>query len=331
MSRTVRITQIDGSLPNLALMRLAAWHRHLGDDVRWVKGTERDFFEPDYDIVYASAIFDTSKKAVERLRRSFPDALIGGEGGDKSLSIDTIVPTQFLDLDYSAHPKFAASIGYTMRGCRFKCGFCCVPRKEGKARAEGTISQIWRGEGHPKHIHLLDNDFFGNPEWRERVEEIVAGGYKVCINQGINVRLLTDEQAEAIVRIAPWDIKFKRRRLYTAWDNIGDEKVYFDGIDRLERAGWPADQVFTYMLVGYDPRETWERIFYRFNRMVERGIRPFPMVFGGNDRRPRPADYHKLKRFQRWVNIGAYKVSSFEEYSTRRNRDRSAPLFEDAA
>jgi hypothetical protein len=38
------------------------------------------------------------------------------------------------------------------------------------------------------------------------------------------------------------------------------------------------------MLVGYDKRETWERLFYRFNKMVEREIRPYPMVYGDRNR-----------------------------------------------
>lgn len=316
----IRITQLDGKLPNLALMRLAAWHRAQGDDVRWHRGVTRMLGEPDYDRVYGSAIFSTSAKAAELFRAEFPGAIVGGSGGDSKLRVENFVPAAFAELDYSAYHNFAASIGYAMRGCRFKCGFCVVPKQEGKARSVGTIPEIWRGGDHPRHIHLLDNDFFGNLSWRDRVDEIVDGRFKVCINQGINVRLLDDEQAEAVVRMAPWDDGFSRRRLYTAWDNIGDERVFFDGIDRLERAGWAADKVFAYMLVGYDPRETWDRVMHRFDRMVERGIRPYPMVFGGDDRRARSSLYPTLKRFQRWVIKRDYMHKPFEEYSTSRPR-----------
>ncbi len=316
----VRITQIDGKLPNLALMRLAAWHRAQGDDVRWERGVSPGLMEPAYDLVYGSAIFATSAKAVEVFRANFPGAIVGGSGGDSALRVEAIVPTQFTALDYSGYPDFTASIGYTMRGCRFKCGFCIVPKQEGKARAASPIAQIWRGDDYPRHLHLLDNDFFGNPEWRDRVDDIVDGGFKVCINQGINVRLLDDEQATAIVKMAPWDDGFSRRRLYTAWDNIGDERVFFDGIDRLEHAGWKSTWVFAYMLVGYDPRETIERVMHRLNRMVERGIRPYPMVFGGDDRRKRSPLYPTLKRLQRWVITRDYMHKPFEEYSTKRAR-----------
>jgi hypothetical protein len=61
-----------------------------------------------------------------------------------------------------------------------------------------------------------------------------------------------------------------------------------------------------YMRIGFDKRETWERIFDRFHKMVARGIRPYPMVFD-NGRRD-------LKKFQRWVVTGLYRAVKFEDY-----------------
>ena len=76
-----------------------------------------------------------------------------------------------------------------------------------------------------------------------------------------------------------------------------------------------------YMLIGFDPAETWERIHYRFERMVERGIRPYPMVYALSRR--------DLKAFQRWAVTGLYRVVPFSEYKPAvhgRVRD-DAPLF----
>lgn len=327
----VRVTQLDGKLPNLALMRLAAWHRECGDDVHWERGTTRRLEEPEYDRVYGSAIFSTSAKAVALFRSQFPKAIVGGSGGNPvigpAVRTECYVPTQFRGLDYSGFPRFTATLGYTSRGCRSKCKFCVVPSQEGEIYSAASIAQLWRGDPFPRHLHLLDNDFFGNPNWRSVVREIVNGGFRVCINQGVNVRRITDEAAEAVVAMITRDTNFNRRRLYVAWDNIGDERVFFQGIDRLERAGWKPSWTMAYMLVGFDRRETWERVQYRFDKMTDRGIEPYPMVFGGDQRTPRSPMYPRLKRWQRYVRTGKWRTMPFADYSTRRDHTPLPQLF----
>lgn len=313
----VRITHIDGNLPNLALMALSAFHRAKGDEIYFTKDVERGLFEGEYEAVYGSCIFERSRPRAERLLRAFPGAIVGGTG----MGYGTLVtlksetrtePTveqiigQIASIDYSIYPDFTGSIGFTQRGCRLKCGFCVVPRKEGKNVSVGTVTEIWRGSGFKKNIHLLDNDFFGNPDWRERVAEIRDGKFRVCLNQGINVRLLNDEAAESLSSIEYRDDQFQKRRLYTAWDNLKDEEIFFRGIDRLERYGIPAKNVMAFMLIGYDPDETWDRIWHRFNRMVERGIMPYPMLFD--------VTRTDLKSWQRWVNTGLYRIVKWDEY-----------------
>lgn len=208
-----------------------------------------------------------------------------------------------------------------------------VPAKEGKARSVATISDIWRGDGHPRKLHLLDNDFFGGEQWRERIAEIRDGGFKVCLNQGINVRHLTQEAAEALATVEYRDDAFKERRVYTAWDNLKDEAIFFRGIDLLEVAGIPAKRVMAYMLVGFDKRETWDCLWHRFNRMVERGIEPYPMVF--DCRATDPKRFHELKRFQRWVVTGLYRAVPFSDYDAGRKRGmtkaNTADLFMEAS
>lgn len=314
----VKLVQIDGSLPNLALMALSSWHKAHGDDVTFTRETHRDLFEQPFDRVYGSAIFQFSADKVSRLRAAYPDAIIGGTGSTApSTTVEDIIG-EWSALDYSLYPTFQPSIGFTQRGCRLACKFCVVPGKEGKARSVRTIAQIWRGEGHPKKLHLLDNDFFGQAEWRERISEIREGGFKVCFNQGINVRQVTPEVAEALAGVEYRDDGFSERRLYTAWDNLKDEDVFFRGVDMLERAGVPAKHLRAYMLVGFDKRETWERIWHRFNRMVERQIEPFPMVF--DCRATDQARYRALKRFQRWVVTGLYRAVPFDAYDAGMKR-----------
>lgn len=310
----VRLTQLDGALPNFALMKLASWHISRGDTVTVTRDIERGLFEPDYAQVYGSAIFDFSRHRLERFQSAWPGAIVGGTGTGTARTVESITG-EHAGVDYSGYPTFRESIGFTQRGCRLKCKFCVVPEKEGKPKSAATIAEIWRGPGFPKKLHLLDNDFFGNPEWRERIAEIRDGGFKVCLSQGINVRLINAESAAALATIEYRDRKFQERRLYTAWDNLGDERIFFKGVDALERAGIPSKHLMAYMLIGYDPLESWARIWRRFDAMVARGIKPYPMVY--NRRR---AD---LLAFQRWVVTGLYRIVSWGNYERETKTEES--------
>lgn len=289
-------------------MKLASWHLERGDEVKVTRQLEPDLFDQGYDRVYGSVLFDFSRDRLERFRKAWPGAIVGGTGAGAeqlSVSVETVTGSHPY-VDYSGYPDFRESIGFTQRGCRLRCKFCVVPRKEGKPVSAGTINDIWRGDPCPKKLHILDNDFFGGPEWPARIREIVDGKFRVCLSQGINVRLINDEAAAALSSIEYRNTRFTERRLYTAWDNLKDEAVFFRGVDRLERAGIKPKHIMAYMLIGYDPAETWERIWHRFNRMVERGIEPYPMVYDRSRK--------DLRKFQRWVITGLYRAVPFEEY-----------------
>jgi len=60
--------QIDGKLPNLALMQLASWHKARGDEVVYTRETSHELFDCTFDRVYGSAIFKFSalRTAVEQ-------------------------------------------------------------------------------------------------------------------------------------------------------------------------------------------------------------------------------------------------------------------------
>jgi len=330
----VRITQLDGKLPNLALMKLAQYHRDCGDSIHFSRSPYRDLLEPEYGRVYASAIFSFSVKRVATLLASFPGATVGGTWNVLDpTTVEEVTGDRADQYDYSLYPDFSASIGFTARGCRLKCGFCVVPKKEGKPRAVNTIPEIWRGDPYPKHLHLLDNDFFGQPrdQWQARIREMIDGNFKVCLNQGINIRMIDDESAAAIASIRHYNDSFTERVVYTAWDNIGDEERFFRGVDTLERYGVPSFRLRVYMLVGYDKHETWERILHRFNRMVERQIRPYPMIYG-NRKRTLPLGNCKqalknrtLAEFQRWVIRRSYAIVPFEHYDVNARKKEPTP------
>jgi len=247
---------------------------------------------------------------------------VGGTGWDVSSTLEQHGITT-LEQDYSAYPAYRDSIGFTQRGCRLKCGFCVVPRKEGAIRQEKTVAEIWRGEPYPKHIVLLDNDFFGQPDWQVRIDEIRDGKFKVSFNQGINVRFITEESAAAIGSVHYSDDNFTTRRIYTAWDNRKDEKRLFAGLDLLVKHGVKPDHIMVYMLIGYWPGETEDDWLYRSAQLRAFGARPYPMPF---------VRTHATVGFQRWI-VGAYdKRIPWREwqaarYEPRRLSEQTSGLF----
>jgi hypothetical protein len=298
----VLLLQLDGKLPNVALMRLAAHHRALGDDVELRRAgnevaVERQLWDA-HDKVYASLIFERTRPVAERLLKSNPNAIVGGTGWDLTTTLEQHGITT-LEQDYTIYPEFKSSIGFLQRGCRLRCPFCVVPAKEGRMREEQTVSDLWRGDGHPRELHLLDNDFFGNPSWQARIAEIRDGGFKVSFSQGINARFLNEETAAAIASVDYRCVQMKERRVYTAWDNAKDKDRLMRGLQLLVDAGVKADHIMVYMLIGYWAGETHTDRDARRRDLREFGARPYPMPFVRTS---------ELVGFQRWV-IGGYDKS----------------------
>lgn len=321
----VLLFQLDGKLPNLALMSIAAHHRDRGDDVelrhvRRPENVERDLFDAP-DKVYVSCIFERSRPVAKRLVEVYPGAIIGGTGWDHRVSLEQhgIDSTRH---DYTDYPAFRQSMGFTQRGCRFDCSFCKVPQAEGKVRDVCSIEQLWRGEPWPRELLLLDNDFFGSPTWRSKICEIGHGGFKVSFNQGINARVLSDEAAEAIASVDYRSDDMKNRWLYTAWDSKEDESVLFRGLERLVKYGVKPDSIIVYMLIGYWAGETEPDWLYRQQRLRDFGARPYPMPFV----RKGPPLW-----FQRWCirrsDVGKNQVS-WETYKKAYGRPEKIPTKE---
>lgn len=301
----------DGALPNLALMRLATYFRSRGEDVRLVRGAgQKQLWDPPGD-VFGSSIFAFSAGLRARIEQEWGSVRWGGTGVrvESSLAeIDGAVDWETIAPDYSLYAGEDRSIGFTQRGCRLRCSFCVVPRKEGRARSVHTIADLWRGEPHPRKLLLLDNDFFGQePEaWRARVTEMREGKFRVCFTQGINIRQVDEESAAAIATLEYRDNQFRGRVLYTAWDNLGDEARFIRGVEMLRAAGVPPKRLRVFMLVGFAKNETIDEILYRFERMVQLGCEPYPMVFD--------QARGDLKAFQRWAVRGLYRAVPWAEY-----------------
>jgi hypothetical protein len=285
----VALYDVDATaLPNFALAKLARFHLERGDRVS-AYDPRLPLMHSAYDKIYASKIFDFSDGAhLDSARME-----IGGSGWDGTLGplakklpaeVDSLAP------HYGLYPWFKHNMGYAMRGCRYRCDFCSVPAREGHARAYAGIRDLIVQDS--DFLILLDNDFFGNPQWKERIAEIRSLDLKVCFSQGINIRIITEEQCQALASVRFTNLRDTRRQLYFAWDRFRDGRLILRGIDRVKSAGIKPWQMSFYVLIGHD--STPEEDMVRVRTLHEQGVDIYLMA---KDRRD---DYQKS--FQRWVN-----------------------------
>ena len=48
---------------------------------------------------------------------------------------------------------------------------------------------------------LLDNDFFGNSNWKDCIDEMLDKKIKVNFSQGLNIRIISEKQAHALASV----------------------------------------------------------------------------------------------------------------------------------
>jgi hypothetical protein len=291
----IGLLDVDSRIPNLALMKISQWHKQNGDEVEHYMPLARH----TYNKVYASKIFNFSDGSDIQ-----DDMIVGGTGIDLKINlpngIDEMKP------DYSLY-NYPHNIGFTQRGCRFNCSFCVVPRKEGKPKSVNTIEELWTQRS-SKFIVLLDNDFFGNPDWSDRLDEIRGLGLTVNFSQGLNIRIISEKQAQALSTVKFSNINNTKKQVTFAWDQMKDEKVIKRGFQRVIDAGIKPYQMQFYVLIGFDT--TPEEDMHRVMMLKDWGCDPYAMPYDKTD------PYQQ--KFVRWVNRRAiFKSCSFEEYQRK--------------
>ena len=157
--------------PNLALMKISAWHKARGDTVEWFNAIESHL----YDKVYSSKIFDFTPEN-DYLP---PDTIKGGTGyglfEDLPKEIDDMFP------DYSIYPECDYAIGFPTRGCPNKCSNCYVPQKEGNIRPYRIWQEIVRPD--TKKLVLMDNNITAHQHGIEQLRQLSEMDYVIDINQ----------------------------------------------------------------------------------------------------------------------------------------------------
>ena len=179
----VLLIDIDSKIPNLALMKISAYHKKKCDIVGF------DISDPDK--VYCSVIFKKNRGQAIGLKTFYPNAEfnIGGCG----YSLDNKLPDyiEYIKPDYDLYPS-TYSQGYTTRGCIRKCDFCIVPEKEGKIKEVQHPEEFHAGEFDT--CMIMDNNLFGASEkWQKSIFDWYGnrrrdrmGCNKVCDVEGEN-------------------------------------------------------------------------------------------------------------------------------------------------
>jgi len=282
----IRIVDMDSKMPNIALMKISQYHKNNGDNVEYynpiIDNQERIDklyiaklfnFTPDYDYNHPTA-----------------EIIKGGTGFDIKSKLPKEID-EITELDYSMYPQHEFSMQFYSRGCIRNCPFCVVRQKEGYIKSVEPMRLNPKG----KHIEILDNNFFANPDWKQASEDILRIGQPVSFH-GIDARIMTEENAYYLN-------KFKHtKQIHIAWDNPKDNLE-----PKLrEITKWIKPyKLMAYVLIGY--WSTPEEDLYRVEKLRELKIDPFVMPFNKSD------PYQK--KFARWANMKAiFKTVKWEDY-----------------
>lgn len=297
------------NFPNLALMKISAWHKSQGDNVEFV------FPMMHYDKIYVSKVFGDEYSQLPDYPFNADEIEYGGTGfaitieegkeifhkdRDKNLPphIEHIYP------DYSLYPEFTkdTAYGFLTRGCCNDCSFCIVSKKEGRCSVKvADLSEFWRGQ---KHIKLLDPNILACKDRIELLEQLRDSKASVDFTQGLDARFVTDEVANLLKEI-------KREMVHFAFDFMKNEKSIIKGLQTYrDIVGENSRETIVYMLTNYDT--THDEDLYRIKAIEDCGFSPDVRVY-------RKSTAPQItKDLQRWCNNRfIYRSTKWEDYVPR--------------
>ena len=296
----IGLIDVDGhKFPNLALMKISAYHKSRGDTVEWC-------FPLDYyDIVYQSKVFDNTYSPDIDWTPMADKIIKGGTG----YNLNSKLPDEIEHMypDYSLYPELTqnTAYGFMTRGCPRACSFCIVAAKEGrKSYKVADLSEFWNGQ---KNIVLLDPNILACRDHLDLLQQLVDSKACVEFNQGLDIRLTNEKNIELINKI-------KVKEIHFAWDNAKDDlKPYFERYKALAKHKPHGKYGMVYCLTNFG--STMEENLYRIYTLRDSGYDPYVMVY---DKPPAPQE---IKHLQRWVNnIFIFRsCKKFEDYKTGGN------------
>lgn len=304
----IGLIDVDGHhFPNLALMRISAYHKANGDNVEWWWS---DLIH--YDIVYMSKIFSTEYSSdvpapmnadkISRGGSGYAISTVNGvETFDKGKHEDLPEEVEKMFPDYSIYPQFDFAVSMTSRGCPRACAFCHVAEKEGRCAIKvANVSDFWNGQ---KHIEILDPNILACKEKRDLFMQYKETNATLNFNQGLDIRLLNDDDINDLNRM-------RIRKLHFAWDNPKDD---LEGKFRYFARNYKRkDKGTVYCLTNFN--STMEENIYRISTLRALGYDPFVMVY------QKHSAPQEIKDLQRWCNNKRIfkKVADFYDYKPHR-------------
>lgn len=302
----IGLIDVDGhNFPNLALMRISAYHKACGDIVEWWWS---DFVH--YDIVYMSKIFSDAYSPdipapinADKVVKGGTGYAIHLQGGkeifNKEKDKDLPAGIEKMFPDYSIYPQFPYAVSMTSRGCPRGCAFCHVAAKEGRCSIKvANVSDFWCGQD---EIKVLDPNITACRDKRDLMQQYVDTKAKIDFTQGLDIRLLNQQDIEDLN-------KMRIGTLHFAWDNPQDDlkskfRDFAKGFRRKTNIGT------VYCLTNFN--STLGQDLYRIYTLRDLGYDPFVMVYN------KPAAPKEIRRLQRWCNnkIIFKSTTRFEDYN----------------
>lgn len=295
--------------PNLALCKIAAWHKAQGDHVEWATPFEH------YDILYRSKIFNFTPDDYTPYNA---DKIIrGGTGYDIHSQLPQEIDDMQPDLTIYPHLPRETSYGFLTRGCPNKCKWCVVPQKEGAIRPYWDVDRVANGN---KKIVLMDNNILAAGEYGiEQLHKIIERGYRVDFNQALDARLVTMENGKLLAQIKWLD----NNRIRFGCDTHAQIDECERAMEIINHFGFTG-QYFLYCMLNSSFRESYSRVLYWWDKeqeVREAGgrhvyVHAQPYRDPGNPK-------HVIPQWQKdmagWVNKKAHFVAhSFEDFEPRK-------------
>lgn len=304
----IGLIDVDGhNFPNIPLMKISAWHKKQGDTVEWYD----PMFSGHLDKVYMSKVFSFTPDYMYPI---YADEIIKGGSGycislvngreifDKSKDKELPPEIEHIYPDYSLYGIKDTAYGFLSRGCPRGCSFCHVEAKEGRRTIKvADLSEFWNGQ---KNIVLCDPNILACRQWKELLQQLIDSQAWVDINQGLDIRLMTEEKAEMLKQI-------KLKNIHFAWDRYEDKEKILPKFKMFKDiTGINYRKLGVFVLCGFDT--TIDQDLERIYTLRDLGFSPYVMIYN-KEQYPKG---HIYRRLQRWVNnrIIFHSTNTFDEY-----------------